>query len=66
MQGDANRHVRVLWNHRSNPDLEDLRPPRNIRIGKKLIHPAWKRFDIGIVTIVHSSSLTNPVVKVRR
>ena len=36
MQRDANRHLGVLWNHRANPHLEDLSPPRNIRIGKKL------------------------------
>src|SRR5206468_12586059 len=54
----------VLRLDRSNPYLEDLLPPPEIRVRLKLKHPSRKVFDVRIVAVVQTADLAQPLVEV--
>src|SRR5262249_47412294 len=63
IKGGPESEVAVLRFDRTNPDLKDLLRAREVGIGLELEHAARKIFDVGVVAVVQSSGLAQPLVQ---
>src|SRR5262249_47416886 len=64
MNSYAERHLRIGRNDGADPDFEDLRASRDVRIGEELEHSSRKGFDVCIVAVVHAAYFAYALIEV--
>jgi hypothetical protein len=65
MEREPQRERGLFRRDRTHPDLEELRAPREVRVGHELVHPARERLDVRVVAVVHPARLADRLEEAR-